>query len=166
MSEAPETLAQQIAALEEALKLPLPATTRAQIEQDLRALHEWRGAQPGDAAIQGTANVSGTLHGNAIGVNLGSVQHYVGAAPPTPGDRPATKVPPEAINDQRALLVAHRRTLTIYLKQLATHSSANAPPSVEQGIREARAAIGQAKTALRKWGVAVDDHPDDEAAPL
>jgi hypothetical protein len=159
MSEPASSLDQQIAALEQALALPLPDTTRAQLEQDLRALHAQR-SKP--ASIQGSASVGGTLYGNVIGVNLGTAQTYFNTSPPAAGQQPAA-VSPEAIDDQRGLLVSHRRTLAIYLKQLAQHGSANAPPSIEHGIREARAAIHHAKAALRGWGLAVDDHPDDTA---
>jgi hypothetical protein len=40
--------------------------------------------------------------------------------------------------------------------------SANIPPGVESGIREARAAIQRAKATLRGWGAHVDDQADDE----
>jgi hypothetical protein len=53
MSDHLDPLSQQIAALESALRLPLPDATRAQIEQDLRALRQRRAA-----AIQGTVSVS------------------------------------------------------------------------------------------------------------
>ncbi len=40
MSESPDTLAQQISALEAALKLPLPEESRRQLLADLRALRD------------------------------------------------------------------------------------------------------------------------------
>ncbi len=83
MSESPDTLAQQIAALEAALQLPLPEESRRPLLANLQALQAQRSANAaGQAAIQGTANVSGTLRGTAVGVNLGTVQAFFGAAPP------------------------------------------------------------------------------------
>lgn len=166
MSEHPDPLDQQIAALEDALKLPLPEATRAQIEQDVRMLRARRSAQltePAGAQIVGTTNVSGTLHGNAVGVNLGTVQTFLGASPPAAAGQSSPTVSREQIDDQRELLAAHRRTLAIYLKQQAQLGSAFAPPGVANGIHEARAAIRRVKATLRGWGVAVDDYPDDEA---
>ena len=66
---------------------------------------------------------------------------------------------------QEALLQAHRRTLGVLLEQEAKLGAAYAPPAIATGIAEARAAIAQAKRALREWGAAVDDLPDDEAPP-
>src|SRR5262245_52819908 len=106
MTNHPE-LDQQIAALEDALKLPLPDAARAQLEQQLRALQAQRSAQ--GAPIHGDVDVSGTLHGAAVGVNLGTVQTYFGASPPAPGAKPAAEVSQEDIDDQRELLEAHRR---------------------------------------------------------
>lgn len=67
------------------------------------------------------------------------------------------------IRQQQELLVTHRRTLAHHLRQQAQHGSAYVPPAVAHGIHETRAAIAQA--ALRGWGVAVDDHPDDTEPP-
>jgi hypothetical protein len=167
MSKPPDTLTQQIVALEDALKLSLPEATRAQIERDLATLRAQRSAQitePAGTKIEGKTNVSSTLHGAAIGVNLGTVQTSFGASPSAPNTQTTTDVSPEAIDDQLELLKAHRRTLLIYLKQQATLGSAHAPPGVESGIREARAAIRRIKATLQGWGTAVDDHPDDEAS--
>jgi hypothetical protein len=166
MSNPSDSLDQQIAALEEALKLPLPEATRVQIEQDVRALRTQRSAQLAGtvgAKIEGRTDVSGTLHGAAIGVNLGTVQTAFGASPLTPGAQPTSDVSPEEIDDQRELLDAHRRTLAVYLKQQARLGSAYAPPGVANGIREARAAIRRVKATLSGWGAAIADHPDDEA---
>ena len=166
MSDHSDPLDRQIAALEDALKLPLPDATRAQIEQDLRTLRAQRSAQLAGAAgapIEGRAEVSGTLYGNAIGVNLGTVQTYLGAPLPAPGAQPSSAASPEDVDNQLELLDAHRRTLAIYLKQRAQLGSAHAPPGVENGIHEARAAIRRIKAVLRGWGVAVDNHPNDEA---
>lgn len=166
MSDSSDPLDHQIAALVEALKLPLPTATHVQIEQDLRALQAQRAAQlagTAGATITGTTNVSGTLHGNAIGVNLGTVQTFSGAALPAPGQQNTSSASREDIEEQHALLEAHRRTLAIYLTRQAKLGSANTPPEVFHGIREARDAIRRAKVALRGWGETVDDHPDDEA---
>src|SRR6266508_2125980 len=67
------------------------------------------------------------------------------------------------IAQQQALLAAHRRTLAALLQQLALLSAAQAPPSVLNGIVDARASIAHCKAALHSWGVAVEDHPDDES---
>jgi hypothetical protein len=158
MTDWPATRAQQIAALEAALQVPgLPEGTKQQILEQLRALQSLD-------SIQGTATVSGELQGNAIGVNLGTVQTFFGGAqPPTsPAGQPARTATPEQIADQRELLAAHRRTLAVYLRQLATLGSAYVPPSVSSGIREARVGVRQAKSALRGWGVEVEDLPGEE----
>ncbi|MBK9942479.1 MAG: hypothetical protein IPP13_12780 [Kouleothrix sp.] len=156
MPEDPTTLAAQIAALEAALQLPgLPAETQRQLREQLRALQA-------PSAIQGHVANGGDLHGNAVGVNYGTVQAFFGAPPGPAAAAGAPAATPQAIDDQRALLAAHRRTLAVYLRQLATLGSAYAPPSVPNGMREARAGIRQAKAALRGWGVAVEDLPDDE----
>jgi len=158
MSESSTDLAEQIAALEAALQLPLPEEARRQLIDNLQAL---RKRQAPHAAIQGTADVSGTLHGNAIGVNLGTVQTIFGP-PPASAAASASDISEEAIDDQHELLAAHRRTLAVYLKQLAALGSAYAPPGVTNGIREAREGIWRAKAALRAWSVDVADLPDDE----
>lgn len=162
-----DPLDRQIAALEDALKLALPDATRAQIEQDLHVLRAQRSAQLAglsSAPIEGRTEVSGTLQGNAIGVNLGTVQSFFGTAPAAPGGQTAADASPEEIDEQRELLAVHRRTLAIYLTRLAKLGSANAPPEVMHGIHEARAAIRRIKAVLREWGAAVDNHPDDEAS--
>ncbi len=70
----------------------------------------------------------------------------------------------DEIDQQRRRLEAHRATLNHYLDQVSVLGSAHTPPGVGAGIREARAGIAQCKAALRGWGAAVDDHPDDDAA--
>lgn len=158
MSESSDVLAKQIAALEAALQLPLPTESRQRLIADIQAL---RTQQVAHAAIQGTADVSGVLHGNAIGVNLGTVQSFFGSPPPAATASAASEVSQEAIDDQRELLEAHRRTLAVYLKQSAALGSAYAPPAVANGMHEARAGIRRAKASLRAWGVDVADLPDD-----
>jgi len=69
----------------------------------------------------------------------------------------------EEIADQQELLAIHRRTLAQYLKQQAALTGAFVPPGVVHGLREARDNIRRVKGILRSWGVAVEDHPDDEA---
>ncbi len=157
MDDTQNSLDQQIAALEAALQLPLPEESRRQLTANIQAL---RARQ----AIHGTADVSGTLHGNAIGINLGTVQTIFGSLPPAATGSSASEVSQEAIDDQRELLAAHRRTLAVYLKQLATLGTAYAPPGVASGIHEARAGIRRAKASLRAWGVDVADLPDDQGA--
>lgn len=68
----------------------------------------------------------------------------------------------EDIRVRRERLKKHRNTLAVYLNQFAIHGSANAPPSILHGIREAREGISQVKQTLRSWGVSVEDYPDDE----
>jgi hypothetical protein len=70
----------------------------------------------------------------------------------------------EEIQEQQSLLAAHRRTLAEYLRQRA-QMSVLTPPGVAHGIDEARKQIGHTKEALRQWGVAVDDHPNDTEPP-
>jgi hypothetical protein len=69
----------------------------------------------------------------------------------------------DMIAQQQELLRLQRQTLATYLQQHAAMGSANVPPVVIHGIRESRAAIQHIKAALREWGVAVDDSPDDVA---
>jgi len=162
MSDDPNTLDQQIVALEAALRLPLPEESRQRLMADIQALRMRQVAHTrGQVAIQGTAEVSGELHGNAIGVNLGTVQAFSGSQPPAAPASAATDISPEAIDDQRELLAAHRRTLAVYLKQQAALGSAYAPPGVANGIREARDGIRRGKVSLRAWGVDATDLPDD-----
>jgi hypothetical protein len=58
-------------------------------------------------------------------------------------------------------LAAHRATLTVYLRQLASLGADHAPPGLHNGINDARAGIAHCKTALRAAGVVVDDHSVD-----
>ena len=161
MSTSSDSRDQQIVQLEDALTLPLPEATRAQIQRDLDRLRAEKAAAAG---IHGTADVSGTLYGSAVGVNLGTVQNYYGSQPPGAGNAQAPSgVTQEQIDDQYDLLASHRRTLALYLKQQAQLGSAYAPPGVGNGVREARDAIKRVKATLREWGQAVDDHPDDVA---
>ena len=67
----------------------------------------------------------------------------------------------EEIQDQLGLLTAHRRTLAGYLKQLANLGSQFAPPSLFNGIREARDNIKRIKKTLRDWNIPYENHPDD-----
>jgi hypothetical protein len=177
MSETPEAIAQQIAELEVSLAQPLPEAVRRLVEQQLVALHQQvrvidlHGAQTGDVTVgdvagrdvhkgtQGTTDLSGTLYGAAVGVNLGTIHVSHGASAPAPAGGSADS---EQIVAQRERLAAHRATLAHYLGQLATVGSANARPEVSAGIREARAGIRRTKEALRRWGVAVEDLLDDE----
>jgi hypothetical protein len=71
----------------------------------------------------------------------------------------------DEIAAQQALLHAHRQTLGVLLEQQARIGAAYAPPAIANGIAEARAAIARVKRALREWGEAVDDLPDDQAPP-
>ena len=68
----------------------------------------------------------------------------------------------EEIDHQQELLATHRRTLGHYLVQQAQLGSAFVPPSMTQGIHEAREHIQRIKGILRGWRVRVVNHPDDE----
>ncbi len=68
------------------------------------------------------------------------------------------------IRQQQELLQAHRERLAERLKQQAICGIA-AEPHIAIDIRKAREAIAGIKATLRKWGVAADDHPDDEESP-
>jgi hypothetical protein len=70
---------------------------------------------------------------------------------------------PEQIEQQQQLLEAHRATLAARLNQQALLGVAHTPPEVIHDIREARASIERIKDTLRDWGVAIEDHPDDES---
>jgi hypothetical protein len=71
----------------------------------------------------------------------------------------------ETIDQQRALLATHRRTLAHLLQQAARYGGeVFAPPQTANGIEEARAAIARIKAALREAGAVVEDEPGDVAA--
>lgn len=67
---------------------------------------------------------------------------------------------PHHIQAQQRLLEAHRQTLATLLEQKA-HHSISVPPSITNGISEARREIRRIKETLRGWGVALEDLPDD-----
>jgi DNA-binding response OmpR family regulator len=69
----------------------------------------------------------------------------------------------EDIADQQRLLLTHRRTLTHYLDQAAKMGPVNVPPNIAHSIGEVRENIRYIKETLRKWGVAAEDYPDDQA---
>src|SRR5262245_30344772 len=66
-------------------------------------------------------------------------------------------------DQQRTLLETHRRTLAHLLIEEAKYGGLNVPPSLLNSIVETRAKIRQAKSALRGWGLLLEDHPNDEA---
>jgi WD40 repeat protein len=68
----------------------------------------------------------------------------------------------DEIDNQQELLAAHRRTLHIFLKQLADLGHHHAPPGIFAGIREQRREIERIKTFLRESGVTVQDLPGDQ----
>lgn len=69
------------------------------------------------------------------------------------------------IAENLELLEAHRRTLHQLLKQEALSGEVFVPPALSNGIDDARAEIARLKSALRGWGVAVDDEPADTPSP-
>jgi formylglycine-generating enzyme required for sulfatase activity len=100
MSESPDTRAQQIAALEAALQLPLPDESRRQLLASLQAL-QGTAALSGDVVVgdkvggdkvtgdkivdpQGSVNVSddARVAGVVVGVNTGVIHAFFGAQPP------------------------------------------------------------------------------------
>lgn len=156
-------LDRQIAELEETLQMPLRESALQLVKKQLAELREERArlANAG-AGVQGTVNNSGTLNGNAVGVNYGTTtsttnNNYYGT-PSTP-IRPPTRE--EQIAEQQELLARHRGTLSAHLRRLAIVGSAFAPPEVFFGIREARTGIARARAALDGYGVATEAHPDD-----
>lgn len=70
---------------------------------------------------------------------------------------------PEEIAEQQQLLVTHRRTLAIYLKQQAMLGRAYSPPALINGIEEARNNIRRIKRRLNAAGVVIPDDPDDDS---
>lgn len=86
MSTTDDERARTIAELEDALKLPLPDAARREIEARLKELRAAAPpAAPTSSTAQGTTNVNDTMHGNAVGVNYGTVQAFFGAQPPADG---------------------------------------------------------------------------------
>lgn len=71
----------------------------------------------------------------------------------------------DEIDQQQTLLATYRRTLVHLLQQAAQYGGeVSAPPSVSNGIHEARANIRHIKATLRGYGVPTTEHPDDEPA--
>ncbi len=180
MSETPESIARQIAELESSLSQPLPDPIHRLVAQQLAALRQQHtalvtlnAAQTGDVRMgdvagrdvrkgaEGTTDVSGTMYGAAVGVNLGTIMIASGSTVPPPASGAVSQASAEQIAVQRERLATHRATLATLLSQQAILGSANAPPAVAYGIREARTAIQRIKDALRGWGVAVEDGLDD-----
>jgi ABC-type branched-subunit amino acid transport system substrate-binding protein len=69
----------------------------------------------------------------------------------------------DEIEGQRTLLAAHRATLAVLLRQLASLGADHAPSGVHNGIADARDGIARCKAILREWGQVVQKHPNDEA---
>ena len=111
--------------------------------------------------IKGTTEVSGTVHGAAVGVNLGTIVYSSNSAAPTPAEAQMGAATAEQLAAQHERLAIHRATLATLLNQQGTFGSAYTPPVVVTGIREAREAIRRIKATLRSWGAAVNDGPDD-----
>jgi tetratricopeptide (TPR) repeat protein len=79
-------------------------------------------------------------------------------------DTAHTMTDADDINNLQQQLAAHRHTLAVYLRQLASLGADHAPPRVHNGITEARAEIARLKVALRDVGVVVQDQVGDEAS--
>src|SRR5690242_10493346 len=71
----------------------------------------------------------------------------------------------EEVDQLQQQLAMHRRTLAVYLRQLANLGADYAPPGVHNGIADARAEIARLKVDLRNKGVAVDDQTNDIMSP-
>lgn len=77
---------------------------------------------------------------------------------------PVTYANQEEIEQQQSLLGTHRRTLAHLVGQAAQYGGeAFAPPQVANGLYEARENIQRIKQALRDWGIAAADHPNDRS---
>jgi signal peptidase I len=70
----------------------------------------------------------------------------------------------DEIAEQQQLLHSYRRTLAIYLRQMAEFGGdAYSPPALLNGVDDARRNIARIKALLRRAGIAVADDPDDQA---
>src|SRR5690349_10308871 len=69
---------------------------------------------------------------------------------------------PEDIDAQKVRLQTYRKSLQIYLQQLAILGTTQAPAHIIHNISECRHNIHRIKAILQNWNVPVDDHPDDE----
>jgi hypothetical protein len=71
----------------------------------------------------------------------------------------------DTVNQQLALLAAHRRTLAHLLEQAAAYGGVIlAPPQTAAGIEEARVSIARIKAGLREGGFHVEEESNDEAS--
>ncbi len=66
------------------------------------------------------------------------------------------------IQYQQQQLQQHRATLRHFLRQRGALGKNFEPPGVAAGITDARQGIAHCKAALRGWGVAVEDLPEDD----
>jgi hypothetical protein len=66
------------------------------------------------------------------------------------------------IDTQIVRLQTYRKSLQIYLQQLAVVGTAQAPAHIIHNISECRHNIRRIKSILLNWDVPTDDHPDDE----
>src|SRR5262245_3480540 len=80
MNDTREDQAQQIAEIEALLNQQMPDVARRSLEATLQALRA--AALPSADTTRGTVDVPGTLRGNAVGVNYGTVQAFFGTQPP------------------------------------------------------------------------------------
>jgi len=71
----------------------------------------------------------------------------------------------EDIRNQQQLLSTYRNTLAIRLNQRAIHGDGDAPPVILHDINTSRSEIRRIKATLTRWGIPVDDLPDDEETP-
>lgn len=143
-----KSLAQQIAELEQALKKPMPDPARRRIETQLGELRGKR-AKP-------NTSFGGSYHPRGYRARV---------TPPVSIPTDSTSNPTQRqITAQVERLKVERGNLAHYLRQHSISNSTYVEPSAIQGAQEARTAIKRIKTILRRWNIAVDDHPDDEAA--
>jgi len=100
----------------------------------------------------------------AQGIFHGPLTFQIGGAPTPNAIQSVAKGldQDELIAEQKKLLSAHRRTLSVLLAQQAKLGSAWTPPGTIGGTVDARTAIKHIKQFLRDLGQPVPDHPNDE----
>ncbi|HEY3230261.1 MAG TPA: NACHT domain-containing protein [Roseiflexaceae bacterium] len=141
MSDATDTRDQQIAALETALKLPLPEDTRQRLMADLRALRVAE-APALSAAVRGAVDVAGEARIDVVvGVNLGRIIY---------GRDPR--------EDERRQLVWYLQTLAAKLYRLPLRGLDERLDRGD-GLALPRVYVALATTAKRLAVQAVEAHP-------
>src|SRR5215213_6637578 len=83
MNQKDSNIDREIAEIEEALKLPLKEAAKRGLKVELRHLYIQKASSQTqktapDPSSQGSVHVQHSMHGNAIGVNFGTVQAFFG----------------------------------------------------------------------------------------